>query len=172
MPEVVGVAAARLGVEVRLGQPFGRDPALTDLMVERLRAARAGEGDLLLFVGRGSSEPRARADTVAVAAEVARRAGLAHEVCYAGISRPDLGEGMGLALRHRPRRVLALPYLIHTGVLHRRVSEVLGPIVAEEGWELVVLPHVGNAAEVVDVLVDRIQALLAVPAPPAEAAAR
>jgi sirohydrochlorin ferrochelatase len=160
MPEVAAGARARLGVEVRLGSPFGQDPALLALAMARVAEARPGPGDVLLFVGRGSSEPRARAQTADVAAAVAGEFGLPCDICYTGISRPLLAEGIELALRRRPRRVLALPYLLHTGVLVRRVAEVLGPAAAEAGVELATLAHLGNAPEVVDMVAGRVEALL------------
>jgi sirohydrochlorin ferrochelatase len=162
MPAVAARMADQIGLEVRLGSPFGDDPVLIDLLETRLLAFGAGPQDVLLFVGRGSSEVKARRQTETLAAELARRLGLAHEVCYAGISHPDLTEGIELALKHEGRRVFAVPYLLHTGVLHRRVSDVLGPIAQARGRALVVLPHIGNAAEVVALLASRVRALLAV----------
>jgi sirohydrochlorin ferrochelatase len=160
IPAAAASATARLGVQVRLGSAFGCDPALTALTVARLALRGLGTGDVLLFVGRGSSEPLARGQTVQVAGAVAAEFGVDHVVCYTGISRPSLGEGIEAALAHRPRRVLALPYLLHTGVLARRVREVLTPLAERHGTELVVLPHIGNAAELVGMVARRLESLL------------
>jgi sirohydrochlorin cobaltochelatase len=159
LPAAAGVAA-RLGAEVRLGSALGRDPALLALAAARLAAHRPSAGDLLVLVGRGSSEPAALAQTAEVAEAVAGALGVDHAVCYTGISRPGLAEGMAAALRRRPRRVLALPYLLHTGVLARRVADVLVPAAARAGIPLTVLPHIGNAPELVDVVAGRLEALL------------
>jgi sirohydrochlorin cobaltochelatase len=161
MPETAARATSRLGLDVRLGDPFGRDPRLVDLVTDRLIGFSPGEGDLLLFVGRGSSEPLALDQTEEVAEAVSRRAGIGRAVCYTGISRPSLEEGLQAALDRRPGRVLALPYLLHTGVLLRRVSEILVPIARREGIELIVLPHIGNAPAVVEVIAGRLQRLMA-----------
>jgi sirohydrochlorin ferrochelatase len=158
IPALAEGVSERLGLEVRLGAPFGRDPSLIDAACGRL--AEAVPGDLLLFVGRGSSEPAALAQTREVAAMVAGRLGLDHLVCYTGISRPLLGEGIALALERRPRRVLALPYLLHTGVLVTRVNQVLAPLAAAAGVPLVVLPHIGNGPALVELLATRLEALL------------
>lgn len=160
MPRVAEDAAARLGVEVRLGEPFGQDPELVRLAASRLARLAPGPGDLLLFVGRGSSEPRARRQTEEVAAMVASRAGIEHAVCYTGISRPLLAEGMELALARRPGRILAVPYLLHAGVLARRVAEILQPLAAQAAVELTVLPHLGNAPQVIELVASRVEALL------------
>jgi sirohydrochlorin cobaltochelatase len=160
VPAAAAGARARLGVEVRLGAPLGREPALVGLAAARLVDIRPAAGDVLLFVGRGSSEALARRQTEQVAAAVAGAAGMEHVVCYAGISRPDLGEGMAAALRRRPRRVVALPYLLHTGVLARRVGTSLAPLAERHGVPLTVLPHIGNAPAVVDLVAGRLESLL------------
>jgi sirohydrochlorin ferrochelatase len=158
VPALAGRVSERLGLEIRLGSPFGRDRALIDHVCSRL--AGAGPGDLLLFVGRGSSDPVALAQTLEVARAVSASSGLDHLVCYTGISRPGLAEGMATALGRRPRRVVALPYLLHTGVLVDRVRQVLGPLAHEAGVPLAVLPHIGNAPAVVELVAARLEALL------------
>jgi sirohydrochlorin cobaltochelatase len=160
IPAAAARATARLGVEVRLGCAFGREPRLIQLAAARLRDQGVREGDVLLFVGRGSSQALARRQTEEVADAVAAEVGIGHIVCYTGISRPSLEEGMEAALGRQPRRVLALPYLLHTGILVRRVSDVLSPIAQRQGAELVVLPHVGNAPALVDVVASRLEQLL------------
>lgn len=159
LPAAAAGATARLGVEVRLGTALGQDPALLELCAARAAELRPGSGDLLLFVGRGSSQPVARAQTEHVASAVARELGVDHVVCYTGISRPSLAEGFAIALSRGPRRVLALPYLLHTGVLVKRVRDVLGPAVARHGVPLTVLPHIGNAPELVGLVASRLEAL-------------
>jgi len=159
LPAIAAGAAARFGVEVRLGGAFGREGRLVELAAERLKDEDAVDGDLLLFIGRGSSQALARQQTEGVAAAVAAAAAIRHLVCYAGISRPGLAEGMEAALDRRPRRILALPYLLHTGVLVRRVPEVLTPIAERRGVELALLPHIGNAPQLVDVVAGRLEQL-------------
>lgn len=160
IPSAAARATSRLGVEVRLGCAFGREPRLIQLASARLRDQWVREGDVLLFVGRGSSQALARRQTEEVADAVAAEVGIGHVVCYTGISRPSLEEGMEAALERQPRRVLALPYLLHTGILVRRVSEVLSPIAQRHGTELVVQPHIGNAPALVDVVASRLEELL------------
>jgi sirohydrochlorin cobaltochelatase len=157
IPALVERAAARLGREIRVGAALGSDPVLLDLVSSRLNQVGPQRGDILLFVGRGSSEPLALRQCEEVAASLAQRIGLDHIICYTGISRPNLAEGMALALQGRPQRVLALPYLLHTGILVRRVSEVLTPLASQAEIELEVLPHIGNAEPVVDLIASRLE---------------
>lgn len=159
LPEAAARARARLGLDVRLGVPLGGDPRLVELTAARVAARRPVAGDLLLFVGRGSSEPEARRQTERVAESVAGRWWLDHVVCYAGISRPDLREGFGTALDRRPGRILALPYLLHTGVLARRVHDVLTAAAARDRVPLELLPHIGNAPGLVELVASRIEGL-------------
>lgn len=161
MPAIAARMADRYGVDVRLGAPLGDAPELVDLIEARLVACGAGPDDVLLFVGRGSSELTARERTEALATQVAGRLSMVHEVCYAGISRPDIAEGMARALAHDTRRVLAVPHLLHRGALHRRVGDVLVPIAEAHRRELLVLPHIGNAPSLVALLVRRVHDLVA-----------
>lgn len=174
LPTVVADASRELGVEVRLGGALGGAPALVALTTSRLRTVRVGGGDVLLFVGRGSSEVPALRQTERVAAAVAGELGIDHAVCYTGISAPDLAEGFAAALRHSPRRVIAVPYLLHTGILARRVGEILAPIAERRGVDLMVMPHLGNSPALVGLLAARLEELggarPALPAPAREAA--
>jgi sirohydrochlorin ferrochelatase len=172
MPATAARATSGLGLEVRLGEPFGREPRVVELMTDRLLDFKPQAGDVLLFVGRGSSEAVALGQTEEVADAVSRHAGIGRAVCYTGISRPSLEEGLRAALDLRPGRVLALPYLLHTGMLVRRVSEVLVPIAEREGVALVVLPHIGNEPAVAEVVAGRVLQLLAAPGRVADPLAR
>lgn len=160
IPRITKEASILHRLDVTVGTSFGQDAALIELATTRLADAGIRSGDLLLFVGRGSSEPLALSQTQAVAAAVAGTAGLEHVVCYTGISSPNLAQGMTAALARRPLRVVALPYLLHTGVLVRRIAEVLDPLAREAGIELLVLPHIGNCPALVELVATRLEALL------------
>jgi sirohydrochlorin ferrochelatase len=159
IPRATRRASRARGIDIRLGTALGEDPALVRLAAGRLAECGPRAGDVLLFVGRGSSDPEALRQAEAVASAVAGPAMLDHLVCYTGISRPTLAEGLGAALERRPGRVLALPYLLHGGVLARRVEEVLAPLARTAGVPLVVLPHIGNGPALVGLVAARLEAL-------------
>ena len=159
MPREAAAAARQLGLEVRLGTPIGSDRVLIDLALSRLASIAPAPGDVLLFVGRGSGFAESLRQTDRVAADIATRAGLPHVVCHAGISRPDPGAGMRIAARSA-RRVIVLPWLIHTGVLADRVRMVTAATAEECGVESVQLPHIGNRPELVALIAERLEALL------------
>jgi sirohydrochlorin ferrochelatase len=159
MPQEAAAAARQLGLEVRLGTPLGHDAVLIDLALRRLAGAGPVEGDVLLFVGRGSSVAESLRQTDEVACLVAAGAGLPHVVCHAGISKPDPVEGVRLASREA-QRVIVLPWLIHTGVLADRVRELTAATAQDCGVECLQLPHIGNGRELVGLLANRLEALL------------
>jgi len=159
MPREAAAAARQLGLEVRLGTPFGADPVLIDLALARLAGVGVVKGDVLLFVGRGSSVVESLRQTDEVAARIAAEAGLPHVVCHAGISKPDPVEGMRLASRGG-RRVIVLPWLIHAGVLADRVHQLTAATAEECGVEAVQLPHIGNGPELVGLIAGRLEAMV------------
>ena len=159
MPREAASAAARFGLKVRLGSPIGAEPALIEQAVRRIAQHPSRAGDVLVFVGRGSSLASALEQTQSVGAWIAREAGLAHVVCHAGISSPDPAAGVALAAPGA-RRVLVLPWLIHTGLLLERVRTSTEAAARELGLDVVQLPHIGNGPELVDVMSKRIEALL------------
>lgn len=159
MPRLAA-GARRRGLDLRVGQPFGDSHELVGLAVRRLREAQPGTGDLLLFVGRGTNGSRGREQTAAVAASVAAATELPLQLCYSGICQPDLVAGLRAAASRGPRRVLVLPYLIHGGILLRRVEEVLTLAARHLRLELALLPHLGNAPELLRLLIRRAQLLL------------
>ena len=158
MPGEAAAAARELGIEVRLGTPFGADAVLIDLALRRLAGAGPGEGDVLLFAGRGSSVAGSLRQADEVARRIAGSAGLPHVVCHAGICRPDPAEGMRLASRGA-RRVIVLPWLIHAGVLTDRVHDLTAATARECGVEALQLPHIGNGPELVGLVASRLEAL-------------
>ena len=55
--------------------------------------------------------------------------------------------------------LMALPYLLHAGVLARRVEETLAPLAFRAGVPLVALPHIGNGPALVELVASRLEAL-------------
>lgn len=159
MPREAAAAAMKLGLEVRLGTPFGADPVLTELALARLAGVGVVEGDVLLFVGRGSGVAESLRQTDEVAARIGAEAGLPRVVCHAGISKPDPVEGMRLASQSAGR-VIVLPWLIHTGLLADRVHALTAATARECGVEAVQLPHIGNGPELVGLIAGRLEALV------------
>ena len=113
------------GVRFRYARDLGIQPQLLEVLEERLRRAIASGGRAdtwVLLVGRGSSDPDANSDVFKIARllhEGRPYAGV--EVCFIGITRPNLTEGLERCLRLGARRVAVVPYFLFTGVLERRI---------------------------------------------------
>ncbi|UFP92807.1 sirohydrochlorin chelatase [Gloeobacter morelensis MG652769] len=114
---------------VHYGGHLGITADLIELWQERL--ARLDEHSdiprsetLLLFVGRGSSDPDANGDACKMARLLWEGSGyLGVEVCFIGITHPRLEQGFERAWTWRAKRVVVLPYFLFTGVLVKRIQE-------------------------------------------------
>ncbi len=143
-------------VSFRYGRHLGVEPLLLDLWHDRLAALDAPERNpagiareetVLLFVGRGSSDPDANGDACKVARvlwEGSRYAAV--ETCFIGITHPRLEEGFRRARFFQPRRIVVLPHFIFTGALVKKiyaVSEEMRQQWGVESPEIVNLPEIG-----------------------------
>lgn len=115
------------GLTIDYGRHLGVSPRLLQLWRERLETADGAsavppEETVLLFVGRGASDPDANGDAHKLARmlwEGTRYKGL--EVCYAGITYPRLEQGFARALSWQARRIVVIPHLLFAGVLLDRI---------------------------------------------------
>ncbi|WP_370246986.1 sirohydrochlorin chelatase [Nocardioides sp.] len=142
-------ALAEAGAPVRMGPSFGPDPLLAQAQVARLLEAGAQPGQRVVLVAAGSSDPDATADQLAAVAHLAR--------AWDGPVELAVLSGLGTRFRDvvRPGDAVA-PYLLSPGFFSDRVAKE-----APEG--VVVADVLGDHPLVVDLLVQRAQALLATP---------
>ncbi len=124
--------AARLhhpDLKLHYGAHLGITPDLIDLWQARLAALDAASDvprseTLLLFVGRGSSDPDANGDACKMARMLWEGSGfMGVEICFIGITHPRLDQGFARAWTWGARRVIVLPYFLFTGVLVKRIQE-------------------------------------------------
>ncbi len=148
------------------GRHFGITPAIVDLWRSRLaeldqpnhnphHISRADT--VLLFVGRGSSDPDANGDVYKMARILWEGSGYnTVETCFIGITHPRLEEGFRRARLYQPKRIIVLPYFLFTGVLVKKIFDVtaqqqeLCPDI-----ELVCLPEMGLHPDLFTVLRER-----------------
>ena len=115
------------GLTVRYGRHLGVSPRLLQLWQQRLEAVDRAAGippaeTVLLFVGRGASDPDANGDAYKLARMLWEGTGYKSlEVCYAGITYPRLEQGLARALSWQPRRIVIIPHLLFAGVLLDRI---------------------------------------------------
>ncbi len=116
------------------GRHFGITPNLLKLWRERLEALDRPSANpkqikrsetVLLFVGRGSSDPDANGDLCKLARMVWEGSGYQTvETCFIGITHPRLEEGFKRASFYQPKRIIVLPYFLFTGALVKKIFHV------------------------------------------------
>lgn len=112
------------------GRHFGIAPGILDLWRSRLRQLDSEDRNersqtVLLFVGRGSSDPDANGDVYKLARMLWEGSGyLTVETCFIGITHPRLLEGFRRAMLYKPKRIIVLPYFLFTGVLVKKIFDI------------------------------------------------
>ncbi|MGQ9871044.1 sirohydrochlorin chelatase [Leptodesmis sp.] len=121
-------------LQFHYGRHFGITPGIVDLWRSRLNEldqpshnphtiSRADT--VLLFVGRGSSDPDANGDVYKMARILWEGSGFSTvETCFIGITHPRLEEGFRRARLYQPKRIIVLPYFLFTGVLVKKIFDL------------------------------------------------
>ncbi len=111
------------------GRHFGITPGILELWRDRLAALDHPHIDrkdtVVLFVGRGSSDPDANGDVYKLARILWEGSGyLTVETCFIGITHPRLEEGFRRARLYQPKRIIVLPYFLFTGLLVKKIFDI------------------------------------------------
>jgi sirohydrochlorin cobaltochelatase len=116
------------------GRHFGITPSIIQLWQERLTELDKSEHNphqiprsetVLLFVGRGSSDPDANGDVYKLARILWEGSDYKTvETCFIGITHPRLEEGFRRAYLYQPKRIIVLPYFLFTGVLVKKIVTI------------------------------------------------
>jgi sirohydrochlorin cobaltochelatase len=148
------------------GRHFGITPSIVELWQNRLAQLDQKEYNphniprsdtVLLFVGRGSSDPDANGDVYKLGRILWE--GSAYktvETCFIGITHPRLEEGFRRALLYQPRRIIVLPYFLFTGALVKKIYQI-----SEEHQvkypevEITCLPEMGIQGELLELIRER-----------------
>ncbi|MEO0987993.1 MAG: sirohydrochlorin chelatase [Cyanobacteria bacterium J06639_14] len=150
-------------VRFHYGRHFGITPEILELWRDRLDRLDQPEHNphgierqrtVLLFLGRGSSDPDANGDVYKLARVLWEGSGYnTVETCFIGITHPRLEEGFRRARLYQPQRIVVLPYFLFTGVLMKKIQA----IAAEQqalfpGTEVVCLPEMGLHPQLMGVM--------------------
>ncbi|MGG6294669.1 sirohydrochlorin chelatase [Leptolyngbya sp. AN02str] len=136
------------------GRHFGITPAILDLWRSRLDELDkpewnpqgiSREDTVLLFVGRGASDPDANGDVCKLARVLWEGSGYRTvETCFIGITHPRLEEGFARAMLYQPKRIIVLPYFLFTGVLMKKIFAISADQqAAHPDVSMVCLPEMG-----------------------------
>ena len=116
-------------VKFHYGRHFGITPGILELWRSRLTELDQPNYNrsesVLLFVGRGSSDPDANGDVCKLARILWEGSGYSTvETCFIGITHPRLEEGFRRARLYQPKRIVVLPYFLFTGLLVKKIFDV------------------------------------------------
>ncbi|MDJ0677643.1 MAG: sirohydrochlorin chelatase [Calothrix sp. MO_167.B42] len=116
------------------GRHFGITPGIIQLWQQRLAQLDKPEHNpqgisradtVLLFIGRGSSDPDANSDVYKLARIIWEGSGYSTvETCFIGITHPRLEEGFRRARLYQPKRIIVLPYFLFTGALVKKIFNI------------------------------------------------
>ncbi|ERN41999.1 sirohydrochlorin cobaltochelatase [Rubidibacter lacunae KORDI 51-2] len=153
-------------IQIHYGRHFGIAAGILDLWTARLAELDRPECNplqiarsdtVLLFVGRGSSDPDANGDACKLARLLWEGSGYrAVETCFVGITHPRLEEGFAHARLYEPRRLVVLPHFLFTGVLVNKIAAFAAAQQAQfPETKIACLPELGVQPELLQVLRDR-----------------
>ncbi|MDX2243370.1 MAG: sirohydrochlorin chelatase [Leptolyngbyaceae cyanobacterium bins.302] len=153
-------------IQFHYGRHFGITPGIIDLWRSRLAEIDRPEANpqnisreetVLLFVGRGSSDPDANGDVAKMARVLWEGSGYnTVETCFIGITHPRLEEGFRRARLYNPRRIIVLPYFLFTGLLVKKIYDITAQ--QQEQFpdiEMVNLPEMGMHPQLFAIMRDR-----------------
>lgn len=153
-------------VKFHYGRHFGITPGLLQLWHSRLTALDqpqwnpqgVGRSDtVLLFVGRGSSDPDANGDVYKLARMLWEGSEYQTvEICFIGITHPRLEEGFRRARLYHPQRIIVLPYFLFTGALVKKIFHITAQQQAQHPeLSMHCLPEMGLHPELFRILRER-----------------
>ncbi len=148
------------------GRHFGISPSIIDLWRKRLAQLDEPEHNpqnisrsetVILFVGRGSSDPDANGDVYKLARVLWEGSGYKTvETCFIGITHPRLPEGFERAYLYQPKRIIVLPYFLFTGILVKKIMALTAQ--QQEQYpdiSFICLPEMGIQPQLLQVLRER-----------------
>jgi sirohydrochlorin cobaltochelatase len=153
-------------VKFHYGRHFGVTPGILELWRSRLAELDQPQHNpkvidradtVLLFVGRGSSDPDANGDVAKLARMVWEGSGYSTvETCFIGITHPRLEEGFRRARFYEPKRIIVLPYFLFTGALVKKIYDITAQQQEQyPDMQMDCLPEMGLHPQLFAVLRDR-----------------
>lgn len=154
-------------IEIVYGRAFGVDPKLLEAAADRIGsvtdAAVPRDETLLLVIGRGSSDPDANGDLAKIMRLLWEGMGFGWgELAYFDVTFPHIEPAIDHAARLGYRRVVVFPYLLFTGVLMRRLRDMLAQArLRHPGIDWVEAPYLNDHPGVVATFAERVEDALA-----------
>ena len=148
------------------GRHFGITPKIIELWRDRLAELDTPKHNphnisradtVLLFVGRGSSDPDANGDVCKLARIIWEGSGYKTvETCFIGITHPRLEEGFRHAYLYQAKRIIVLPYFLFTGTLMEKIFNITAQQEEQRpDIDFACLPEMGIAPQMLQVVRER-----------------
>jgi precorrin-3B C17-methyltransferase len=120
------------------------------------------EDTVVLLMGRGGSDPDANSDFYKLSRLLWERTSYKSvESCFIAIAKPSLPEGLERCLLLGARKIIAVPYLLFTGVLIRQFNERVAAFAADHPEiEVEIGSYLGPHPLLADMLLERIDETL------------
>jgi sirohydrochlorin ferrochelatase len=132
------------------GRTGGPDPRLVTVLSRRLTGLGIGF-DAVVLSAAGSSDADVSASVAGVAATLASSLHVPCQAAFATRATPDPGEAVAILRRAGARRVVVVPYLFGPGQLLDKLTAA-----AMAAGAVGVCPPLGDAPELVELLVDHL----------------
>lgn len=118
-------------VDISYGRPIGIHEQVLNILMSRLAEAGVDTGGemadtAIVVVGRGSSDPDANSDLFKISRLLWEKLRVTWvETAFMGVTSPLIAEGVERCLKLGARRVVILPYFLFTGVLIKRMENMV-----------------------------------------------
>ena len=143
IPALLNRYSAATGLPISYGRELGMDARMVRAAAARITGAlppeaRGAQGialrqdTLLVVVGRGSRDPDANGNVAKITRMLVEGLGLGWgETCYAGVTFPQVEDGLRRAVGLGYHRIVVFPYFLFSGVLVSRIHRAVDQVVAD-----------------------------------------
>ncbi len=154
-------------LDLHFGAALDLHPELFSLCRTRIIEAEASsdkvlrrEDSCLVLVGRGSSDPDANSNISKLCRILEEGLGFGTSfVCFSGLARPLVADGLRMAAALGKKRIVVLPYMLFDGVLVKRIYAAADALsAAEPELEVIKAGYLGCDRSLVNVFLERAQA--------------
>ncbi|WP_318614410.1 sirohydrochlorin chelatase [Sporosarcina sp. YIM B06819] len=153
-------------VEFTYGKAFGIHPKIVDSLYDRVIQKQVPidvEAQVLL-VGRGSSDVAVKRDLTEIAQLLANKYPFQQvDVCFLYGTSPSFDEALAQIRQTTPRQIFIIPYLLFSGILMNGIERKIAKHSSND-HQIILCENLGYHKYVQDVLVERVNDLLAAPA--------
>ncbi|MDQ0201163.1 sirohydrochlorin chelatase [Neobacillus ginsengisoli] len=120
-------------VEFTYGRPIGVHEETFEILKTRLEEIGENQDDpdpdtAVLLLGRGGSDPDANSDLYKIARLLWEKTNFKIvEPAFMGVTNPLVNEGIERCIKLGAKKVIILPYFLFTGILIKRLEEMMVP---------------------------------------------